>query len=229
MPDWCSSTATLEFRHPLVRSAVYGSASGQRAARRSHGARGRTRGSGPRAWHAALVSDDANERIAIQLDAAQRRRSRAGRMRPRRQRSNGQVSSARTRAEGAPSRVRGSGRGRRRPSAAALALADRAQQLIGDRVDAGELNVVRAIISMRQGTPAQTFSLARSAATALAEQQPDTRAADGQPDGLGVESRGLDSGWSVRRARRPAGDPGRRRSPSVHGDDARRGDGVARR
>jgi DNA-binding CsgD family transcriptional regulator len=165
---------TLEFRHPLVRSAVYGSAS-DRERRAAHTALAAVlKDPVSRAWHAALVSDDADERIAIQLDAA------AAQAVARGAHATGAAAFERASELSEVTALKGrrlvyaaqamvaAGR-----SAAALALADRAQQLIGDSPDAAELDVVRAIISMRQGTPAQTFSLARSAAAALAEHQPD--------------------------------------------------------
>ena len=165
----------FEFRHPLVRSAVYGSASDseRRAAHRTLAAVLEDPVSS--AWHIALVSDDADEKIAVRLDAAGAQAVARG--------AHATAAAAFERASELSEDATLKGRrlvyaaqtsvaaGR---SAAARALADRAQQLISDRVDAGKLDVVRATISMRQGTPAQTFSLARSAAAALAEQQPDT-------------------------------------------------------
>jgi hypothetical protein len=58
-------------------------------------------------------------------------------------------------------------------STAALALADRAQPLIQAQVNAAELDVVRTVVSLRQGSPADTFSLARSAAAGLGEREPE--------------------------------------------------------
>ncbi len=219
---------TLEFRHPLVRSAVYGAASDseRRAAHETLAAVLEDPVSS--AWHVALMSDHPNEEIAIQLDGAGAQAIARG--------AHASASAAFERA----SELSGDAvlKGRRlvyaaqssvaagRP-AAALALADRAQQLISHRVDAGELDVVRAIISMRQGTPAHTFSLARSAAAALAAEQPDRAL---QMVGLmlwAASHGGLDSGRPPRRTRRPTGDSGRRRSPSVPGNDARLRDRAA--
>lgn len=165
---------TLEFRHPLVRSAVYGSAtqSERRAAHETLAAVLDDPVSS--AWHMALVSDRANEAIATQLDAAGAQAVSRG--------AHATAAAAFERAgelsEDAPRKGRrlmwaaqtsvAAGR-----SAAALALAERAQPLIDDRVSASELDVVRAIVSLRQGMPAQTFSLARNAAAALAEDQPE--------------------------------------------------------
>ena len=165
---------TLEFRHPLVRSAVYGSASDseRRAAHETLAAVLEDPVSS--AWHVALVSDQPDEEIAIQLDAAGAQAvargahaSAAAAFERASELSEDAALKGRRLVDAAQTSVT-AGR-----LAAALALADRAQQLIGDRVDAAELDVVRANISMRQGTPTQTFSLARSAAAALAEDQPE--------------------------------------------------------
>ena len=165
---------TLEFRHPLVRSAVYGSATqGERQA--AHEVLAAVLDDPvSSAWHMALVSDHEDEAIAIQLDAAGAQAVSRG--------AHATAAAAFERAgelsEDAPRKglrlmwaaQTSVAAGR---SAAALALAERAQPLIDDRVNASELDVVRAIVSLRQGMPAETFSLARSAAAALAEHQPE--------------------------------------------------------
>ena len=56
-------------------------------------------------------------------------------------------------------------------SQAALAFVERAQPLVQDQVYASELDVVRAAVSMREGSPDQTFSPARSAALALGQRE----------------------------------------------------------
>jgi DNA-binding CsgD family transcriptional regulator len=165
---------TLAFRHPLVRSAVYASASDseRRAAHQTLAAVLEDPVSS--AWHLALVSDQADEAIAIQLDAAAAQAVARG--------AHATAAAAFERASELSEDAALKGRrlvyaaqtsvaaGR---SDAALTLADRARQLIDDPVDVAELDVVRAMISSRQGTPAQTFSLARSAAAVLAERQPE--------------------------------------------------------
>jgi DNA-binding CsgD family transcriptional regulator len=165
---------TLEFRHPLVRSAVYGLATqGERQA--AHQTLAAVLDDPiSSAWHMALVSDRADEAIASQLDAVGAQAVSRG--------AHATAAAAFERAgelsEDAP------GKGRRLTwaaqtsvaagrSAAALKLAERAQALIDDRVNASELTVVRAIVSLRQGMPAETFSLARRAAAALADHQPE--------------------------------------------------------
>jgi DNA-binding CsgD family transcriptional regulator len=164
----------LEFRHPLVRSAVYGSAthSERRAAHETLAAV--LDDPVASAWHRALVTDRPDEAIAIQLDAAGAQAVARG--------AYATAAAAFERAaelsEDDPQKGRrllyaaqtslAAGR-----SSTALALVERARPLVVDEVDASELDVVRAVVSMRQGSPAQTFSLARSAAGALAQREPE--------------------------------------------------------
>jgi DNA-binding CsgD family transcriptional regulator len=164
----------LEFRHPLVRSAVYASAtySERRAAHETLAAVLDDPVSS--AWHRALVTDRADESIAGQLDAAGAQAVARG--------AHATAAAAFERAgelsEDAPRK------GQRllwaaqtslaagRPNVA-LAFVERSRPLVQDPVDASELDVVTAVVSMREGSPAQTFSLARSAAQALAERAPE--------------------------------------------------------
>jgi len=165
---------TVAFRHPLVRSAVYGLATrNERRAAHEMLAAVMEDPIG-RAWHRALTCDRADEAIAAELDAAGGQAAARG--------AYGPAAAAFERA--AQLSEDSSRRGQRLlwaaqaslaagRSHAALAFVDQAQTLIRDEVGGSEVNVVRAAISMREGSPAETFSLARSAASALAQSAPE--------------------------------------------------------
>jgi len=163
---------SVTFRHPLVRSAVYGLASrDERRAAHEMLAEVMEDPIG-RAWHRALTSDRANEAIAAELDAAGAQAAARGAYGPaaaafeRAAELSEDASKTGQRLLWAGQASLAAGRSR-----AALALVDRAGPLIPDK--AAELDVVRAAVSMREGSPADTFSLARSAALALAPVAPD--------------------------------------------------------
>jgi len=165
---------TIEFRHPLVRSAVYGLAtrSERRAAHEMLAAV--TEDPIGRAWHRALTSERADESIAAELDAAGAQAAVRGAYGPaaaafeRAAELSDDSSKRGQRLLWAGQASLGAGRAQ-----AALAFVDRAQPLIQDEVGASEVDVVRAVVSMREGAPAETFSLARSAALALAQHAPE--------------------------------------------------------
>ncbi|HTX09124.1 MAG TPA: LuxR C-terminal-related transcriptional regulator [Solirubrobacteraceae bacterium] len=164
----------LEFRHPLVRSAVYGSASHSERRTAHETLAAVLEDPVSSAWHVALMSDRADEAIAVQLDGAGANAVARG--------AHATAAAAFERAAELsedPSR-----KGQRLlwaaqtslaagRSQAALALVDRAEPLVQDRVEASELGVVRAAVSMREGSPDQTFSLARTAALALGQREPE--------------------------------------------------------
>jgi DNA-binding CsgD family transcriptional regulator len=165
---------TLEFRHPLVRSAVYGSATHNERRTAHETLAAVLEDPVSSAWHVALMSDRTDEAIASQLDAAGAQAV-----------ARGAHATAATAFERAAELSEDPARKGQRllwaaqtslaagRSRAALGCVERAQPLIQDPVDASELDVVRAAVSMRDGSPAQTFSLARSAALALSERQPE--------------------------------------------------------
>jgi DNA-binding CsgD family transcriptional regulator len=162
------------FRHPLVRSAAYRCATRgeQRAAHRALAAvmDDPVRG----AWHRALAADRADESIAAELDAAAAQAVLRG--------ANATAAAAFERAaelsQQAASQARRLIRAAQTSLAAglldtAVTLTDRARPLVTDQADAAELEVIGAVVCSKQGSPADTFTMLRNAATALAEQKPE--------------------------------------------------------
>jgi DNA-binding CsgD family transcriptional regulator len=169
--------ARLEFRHPLVRSAVYGAAtsSQRRAAHRaladaleadaSHLDR--------RAWHLAASALEPDEAVVQALeDAARRAEARV-------------AYEAATRAHERAADLSGDEllRGRRLVNAARCAsvagaddraalLARRAFPLVGDAVERAQLARVRGLAEVRRGRPADAVGALVSAAQEIAEVAP---------------------------------------------------------
>jgi DNA-binding CsgD family transcriptional regulator len=168
------ANGAVVFRHPLVRSAVYRCATrGERqAAHRVLAAvlddpiRG--------AWHRALAADRADESIAAELDAAGAQAVLRG--------ANATAATAYERAaelsQQAPRQARRLISAAQTSLAAgfldtAVTLAERARPLVTDQADAADLEVICAAVCSKQGSPADTFTMLRNAATALAEQKPE--------------------------------------------------------
>ena len=164
----------VAFRHPLVRSAVYRRAT--RAERRAaHEALAAVLSDPVRGtWHRALVADRADEQLAAELDAA------AGQAVGR-----GAHASAAAAFERAAELTEVPARkGRRLRCAAqagfgagrldaALALAERAQPLIRDPVDAAELDLMRLRVATSRGSPSEAYPLLVGAMPTITEIQPD--------------------------------------------------------
>ena len=164
----------VAFRHPLVRSAVYRRAT--RAERRAaHEALAAVLSDPVRGtWHRALVADRADEALAAELDAA------AGQAVGR-----GAHASAAAAFERAAELTEIPARkGRRLRCAAqagfgagrldaALAIAERAQPLIRDPVDAAELDLMRLRVATSRGSPSEAYPLLVGAMPTITEIQPD--------------------------------------------------------
>jgi len=162
------------FRHPLVRSAVYHSATrGERRA--AHQALAAAVEDPVRsAWHRALAADRADESIAAELETAGAEAV-----------ARGAPATAAAAYERAAELSQYAPRKARRLlyaaqtslaagfSDAALTLVERARPLTADQVDVAELDLICATVSMRQGPPVHAFDLVRNAAVALAEHKPD--------------------------------------------------------
>jgi DNA-binding CsgD family transcriptional regulator len=162
------------FRHPLVRSAVYGSAT-RPERRAAHEALAAVLDDPLRsAWHRALAAERADETIAAELDAAALQAAARG----------AQATAAAAAERAAELSQQAPRKGRRLTYAAqasaaagfsdaALALVDRARPLVTDQADIAELAVVSATVSFRHGSPTVTFALLENATSALAEAEPE--------------------------------------------------------
>jgi DNA-binding CsgD family transcriptional regulator len=161
---------SVTFRHPLVRSAVYRSATlGERRA--AHEALAEV-AEDPvrRAWHRALVAERADEQIAGELEAAGAQAAGRG--------AQATASAAFERAaELSEKPVK---RGHRLQLAAhaalnagrsevALALVERARPSATDPHDAVELDLVQLMVESQQGSPADAYAMAVSLTDKLAE------------------------------------------------------------
>jgi len=167
----------VTFRHPLVRSAIYRSAS--RADRKAaHEALGAvvddpTR----RAWHRALVAEAADEGLAAELEAAGVQAVARG--------AQSSASAAFERA--AELSVDPARRGHRlclaaeaaqdggRPDAA-LALIERSRAYVADPVDVALMNLVLAGDAGRRGSPGEGRNHLRAASSAIADFAPEDAA-----------------------------------------------------
>jgi DNA-binding CsgD family transcriptional regulator len=162
------------FRHPLVRSAVYGSAT-RPERRAAHQMLAAVLDDPLRsAWHRALAAERADEAIAAELDAAALQAAARG----------AQATAAAAAERAAELSQQAARKGRRLTYAArasvaagfsdtALALVDRARPLVTDQVDVAELAAVSAAVSFKHGPPTVTFTLLEDAASALAEAEPE--------------------------------------------------------
>jgi DNA-binding CsgD family transcriptional regulator len=164
----------IAFRHPLVRSAAYRSATlaERRAAHEALAAVLDDPVS--RAWHRALVTDGPDEAVAAELEAAGEQSAARG--------AQATATAAFERAaELSEDEARCGHRLRRAAQTAldagrlqaALGLVERARPVAVDPVDAAELEGLLATVSFRRGSPPETFELLRKLATMLAEPAPD--------------------------------------------------------
>jgi DNA-binding CsgD family transcriptional regulator len=165
---------SVVFRHPLVRSTVYRSATRDERKAAHEALAAAVDDEVRSAWHRALVADGPSEGIAAELEAAGAQAVTRG--------AQATASAAFERAaELSEDRGR---RGHRlacaaqasldagRPDAA-LALVERARTFIVDPLDAVQLDMVRATDASRRGSPVDGYELMRSAAVAVAEVHPE--------------------------------------------------------
>ena len=167
----------LEFRHPLVRSAVYEAAtsSERRAAHRvlAQALLDDNEHADSRAWHLASSVLKADETAVRALDEAGARARERG----------GYMAAAKAFARSAELSGDAAARGRRLVHAAcnlslagrdeeALDAADRAAPLVDDPVLRGDLAHVRTVAAVRRGRPADVVPLVLEAARAVAPVQP---------------------------------------------------------
>jgi hypothetical protein len=153
------------FRHPLVRSAVYRSAT--RAERRdAHLALAAVVvDPAQRAWHRALVAERADEAVGAELEAAAAHARRRG--------AQATAMAAFERAAELTEDRAVRGHRLRCAAQAALARAERAQPYIADQVDTAELMLVRMTVGFARGTPDEFYAVVMKVVEALADPAPD--------------------------------------------------------
>lgn len=168
---------SVTFRHPLVRSAIYRSATREERKGVHEALAEVVVDSARRAWHRALVTEHADEGVAAELEAA------GSEARTRGAQTTACAAFERA-AELSPDRGR---RGHRlalaahaaldagRPDAA-VALVERARGLVVDPLDQVELDVVRATDEGRRGSPAESHRLMQGAARAIVGAAPEEAA-----------------------------------------------------
>jgi DNA-binding CsgD family transcriptional regulator len=148
----------LEFRHPLVRSAVYGAAASSER-RAAHGAlaealAGADEYADRRAWHLASATLEHDEEVVRALDdAARRAEERAGHSAAAKalQRAAELVDDSAEQAQRLVRAARDLGIAGRDEEA--LAVADRAEPIVTDPVLHAELAHVRGVAAVRRGRP----------------------------------------------------------------------------
>jgi DNA-binding CsgD family transcriptional regulator len=165
---------SVEFRHPLVRSAVYRSASRDERKAAHEALAAAVADQARSAWHRALVADSADEGIASELEAAGMQALMRG--------AQATASAAFERA--AELSVDSGRRGHRlvfaaqssldagRPDAA-LALVERARSFVEDPLDSVALNMVLATNAGRRGSPVDAYAVLKDAGLTVAEVDPD--------------------------------------------------------
>ena len=189
---------SVEFRHPLVRSAVYRSATrGERKA--AHEALAASVSDQTRsAWHRALVAEGADEGIASELEAAGVQSLTRG----------AQASAAAAFERAAELSDDQARRGHRlalaaqasldagRPDAA-LALVERARTFVVDPLDSVALDMVVATNTGRRGSPGDGYAVLRNAGLLVAKANPDA----GSEMLLWAALASMQGGWSARAVR----------------------------
>jgi DNA-binding CsgD family transcriptional regulator len=186
---------TLAFRHPLVRSAVYRSAT-RTERRAAHEALAAVAGDPmSSAWHRALVADRADEAIAAELEAAAGQavlrgaHATAAAAFERAAELSDQPPLKGRRLQGAAQASLDAGR-----LDAALALVERARSLVDDPGGRAHLDLIRATEAGRRGAPAEGSAIMRDAADAVAGSAPEVAT----ELALWALFTGLQGGWSTR-------------------------------
>ncbi len=164
----------VSFRHPLIRSAVYQSASPQ-ARRAAHAALAAVLDEEPgrRAWHRAEAAETEDDAVALELelagDEALARGAHAA--------AAATFERAAELSEAAPEKGRRLARAARASLDSgrrelALALAERGQPLVVAPRDRADLEVVRAAIEFDRGIPDEAHRTLMDGAMAIAESHP---------------------------------------------------------
>ena len=164
----------VTFRHPLIRSAVYRSATIDER-RAAHACLAAVLDDDPerRAWHRADASAGEDDAVAAELESAGDRALARG--------AHAAAAAAFERAADLTSPAHDKGRRLARAARAsldsgrrdaALSLADRAQPVVADPMDRAELEIVRAAVDFHCGVPDEAHRTLMDGALALAEHHP---------------------------------------------------------
>jgi DNA-binding CsgD family transcriptional regulator len=186
---------SVEFRHPLVRSAVYRWATREERKAAHEALADSVDDQARSAWHRALVADGADEGIASELEAAGMQALTRG--------AQATASAAFERA--ADLSEDSARRGHRlafaaqssldagRPDAA-LALVERARAFVAEPLDSVALDLVLATNAGRRGSPVDAYTVLRSAGLTVAEVEPDV----GSEMLMWALLAAMQGGWSAR-------------------------------
>ena len=164
----------VEFRHPLVRPAVYRSASRDARAEAHRALAAVVDDPSRSVWHRAAITDGADEALAAELEAAGEQAAARG----------AQATAADTferAAELSEDQERRAGRLCRAAQTSvdavrldtALALVERARPLTSDPAQLTGLEMVRSLEAMRRGSPLESHALTMAAGQALGDANPD--------------------------------------------------------
>src|SRR5262245_37312607 len=186
----------IHFRHPLVRSVVYRSATHHERRAAHEALAGAVSDPVRGVWHRAVVADRADESLAADLEAAAAQA--VGR--------SAHATAAAAFERAAELTVEPRLEGRRLAGAAqasldagrldaAIALVERARPLMGDPGGGAQLDLIRATEAGRRGSPAEGSVIMRDAAEAVAAVAPEVAT----ELALWSMFTGLQAGWSIRR------------------------------
>ena len=164
----------VAFRHPLIRSAVYGSATpAERRAVHAALAAALDNDPGRRAWHRADACEGEDDAVAAELESAGDHALTRG--------AHAAAAAAFERSADLSGMAHQKGRRLARAAHAALdsgrrdtalSLAERAEPLVADPLDRAELEVVRAAVDFHRGIPDEAHRTLMDGAVAVADVHP---------------------------------------------------------
>ncbi|HKE78930.1 MAG TPA: helix-turn-helix transcriptional regulator, partial [Solirubrobacteraceae bacterium] len=186
----------IHFRHPLVRSVVYRSATHHERRAAHEALAGAVSDPVRRVWHRAVVADRADEGLAADLEAAAAQsvarsaHATAAAAFERAAELSDEPPLEGRRLAGAAQASLDAGR-----LDAAIALVERARPLLTEPGGRAHLDLIRATEAGRRGSPAEGSVIMRDAAEAVAAVAPEVAT----ELALWSMFTGLQAGWSIRR------------------------------